>query len=240
MTIHQGIRRDMTDVSNDYGQAHYAQNVRFRILGEAGRRPGIGKSTMAKLDGPVVLIAGGIFNEPYIVQIQDNGTVTTTRNPTIIWGDPRIPPPVFGPAYLVTATLTWAGNADLDLYGENTTLGGGAVYYSNMTTDGLALNVDAHPVCAAGPDGPEIITGTFTAYNNFAFWYDQYSSCSAETAPSSTVITVRNVGAINVRANGNLLLPGQVHTTNTMAYAGYDTGGSSAFGAGTIISVTAA
>ena len=32
--VYQGIRRKTTDVLNDYGQAHYLQNVRLKRVGE--------------------------------------------------------------------------------------------------------------------------------------------------------------------------------------------------------------
>lgn len=91
--IHKGIRRKTTDVLDDYGQAYYAQNWRFRRLGEIGRRPGIGKSNMARLTGPVrSMICGNLFF-PYLVQVNDTGDVEATLSPTARWGDPvmRIP-----------------------------------------------------------------------------------------------------------------------------------------------------
>jgi len=84
--IYRGIKRDVTDLLNDYGQAHYAQNLTFGILGEIGRRAGMGKSTIAKLDGPVVLLSAGWADEPFIVQITTTGSVVGTRDPNIYWG----------------------------------------------------------------------------------------------------------------------------------------------------------
>ena len=110
--IYSGIRRDLTDLLNDYGKAEYAQNVRFTVLGELQRRPGFGKSTMARLAGPVVLITGGFFKEPYIIQVTNNGTVTTTRAPLLIWGDPPLwpPPPPDPPACALWAPVNATGS----------------------------------------------------------------------------------------------------------------------------------
>lgn len=91
--VHKGIRRHTTDLLDDYGEAYYAQNWRYRLTGEIGRRAGIGKTDMAKIDGPVVLIGvGGIF-EPFIVQLTSTGSLISTRNARVVIGDPLLPPP---------------------------------------------------------------------------------------------------------------------------------------------------
>lgn len=93
MTIlHKGIRRKTTDVLDDYGQAHFLQNVRLKRVGELGRRAGLGKSTMAKLNGPVQFMIGGTSNEPYIVN-GTGGTVEGNADPLPYWtgGTLRIP-----------------------------------------------------------------------------------------------------------------------------------------------------
>jgi hypothetical protein len=90
--IHKGIRRKTTDVIDDYGQAYYAQNLRFRRTGEMGRRGGIGKTDMAQQAGPVLLITCGSYYEPYIAQVIGD-TVVTTLNPLAKWADPLLPPP---------------------------------------------------------------------------------------------------------------------------------------------------
>jgi hypothetical protein len=114
--IHKGIVRDVSDVDNDYGRAFYVQNVSFRRLGEIGRRPGFGKSTMAKLDGPVVLMAAGSFDEPYIIQITDTGTVVATRDPSAYWGSPTMRPPTRVPASCAMYSRS-AGGVDDDTVG---------------------------------------------------------------------------------------------------------------------------
>lgn len=93
--IHKGIKRKLTDISNDYGAAYYAQNWSFKKLGEIARRPGLGKADMARLNGPVILMAFGNFNEPYIVQFDNSGNVITTRDAYLLWGGggPLFPPP---------------------------------------------------------------------------------------------------------------------------------------------------
>jgi len=118
--IYRGIKRDVTDLLSDYGQAHYAQNLTFGILGEIGRRAGMGKSTMAKLDGPVVLLSAGWADEPFIVQITTTGSVVGTRDPNIYWGGggggggggprkPLIPDPP-PPACTVADPQSFSGN----------------------------------------------------------------------------------------------------------------------------------
>lgn len=93
--LHKGIRRKITAILNDYGSAHYAQNWTFNRVGEIGRRAGLGKSDMASLGGPVILMAFGNFDEPYVVQFDGNGNVITSRVPVIIGGGggPLFPPP---------------------------------------------------------------------------------------------------------------------------------------------------
>ena len=82
--IHKGIRRKTTDVLDDYGQAHYLQNVRLKRVGEMGRRAGLGKSTMAQLAGPVQFMIGAWSNEPFIVN-GTGGDVTGNADPLAYW-----------------------------------------------------------------------------------------------------------------------------------------------------------
>lgn len=85
MTIlHKGIRRKTTDVLDDYGQAHYLQNVRLKRVGEMGRRAGLGKSNMAQLAGPVQFMIGAWSNESFIVS-GTGGSVTGTEDPLAYW-----------------------------------------------------------------------------------------------------------------------------------------------------------
>lgn len=85
MTIlHKGIRRKTTDVLDDYGQAHYLQNVRMKRVGEIGRRAGLGKSNMAQLAGPVQFMIGAWSNAPFIVS-GTGGAVTGTEDPLAYW-----------------------------------------------------------------------------------------------------------------------------------------------------------
>ncbi len=80
----KGIRRRTTDVLDDYGQAHYLQNVRMKRVGEVGRRAGLGKSTMAQLAGPVQFMIAGWSNEPFIVN-GTGGSVTGNADPLAYW-----------------------------------------------------------------------------------------------------------------------------------------------------------
>jgi len=85
MTIqHKGIRRKITDVLDDYGQAHYLQNVRLKRVGEMGRRAGLGKSTMARQAGPVQFMIGAWSSSPFIVN-GTGGTVTGQEDPLAYW-----------------------------------------------------------------------------------------------------------------------------------------------------------
>lgn len=85
MTIqHKGIRRKTTDVLDDYGQAHYLQNVRLKRVGELGRRAGLGKSNMAQLAGPVQFMIGAWSNAPFMVT-GTGGDVTGTEDPLALW-----------------------------------------------------------------------------------------------------------------------------------------------------------
>jgi hypothetical protein len=82
--LHKGIRRKTTDVLDDYGQAHYLQNVRLKRVGEMGRRAGLGKSNMAQLAGPVQFMIGAWSNESFIVS-GTGGSVTGTEDPLAYW-----------------------------------------------------------------------------------------------------------------------------------------------------------
>ncbi len=85
MTIeYKGIRRKTTDILEDYGQAHYVQNVRFKRIGELDRRAGIGKSNMAKLAGPVQFMIGSWNYEPYIIN-GTGGDVSGNADPLAKW-----------------------------------------------------------------------------------------------------------------------------------------------------------
>jgi uncharacterized protein RhaS with RHS repeats len=81
-----------TDVLDDYGQAHYLQNVRLKRVGELGRRAGLGKSNMAQQAGPVQFLIGGWNYEPYVIN-GTGGNVTGNADPLPFWigGQMRIP-----------------------------------------------------------------------------------------------------------------------------------------------------
>lgn len=116
--VHKGIRRKTTDVAEDYGLAFYAQNWRFKRIGEIGRRPGIGKSNMARLTGPVrSMICGNLFF-PYLVQVNDAGDVDATLSPEAHWTDPvmRIPDGIVGQAQAPTIVSITPSPASGALY----------------------------------------------------------------------------------------------------------------------------
>ena len=133
MTIeYKGIRRKTTDVLDDYGQAHYLQNVRLKRVGEMGRRAGLGKSTMAQLAGPVQFMIAGWSNEPFIVN-GTGGDVTGNANPLAYWtgatlripdgevGQPVAPTinfitpsPTSPPATYIIGVVTFTANVTYD------------------------------------------------------------------------------------------------------------------------------
>ncbi len=150
MTIeYKGIRRKMTAVLEDYGQAHYVQNARFKRVGELGRRAGIGKSNMAKLAGPVQFMIGAWSSDSFIVN-GTGGDVTGNADPLAYWtgatiripggqvGQPTAPvinfvtanptsPPVFYPIGVVTftANITYDGLSGPLTYTWSTPTNGG-------------------------------------------------------------------------------------------------------------------
>lgn len=173
MTIlHKGIRRKTTDVLDDYGQAHYLQNVRFKRVGELGRRAGLGKSTMAQLAGPVQFMIGAWSNEPFIVN-GTGGDVTGTSDPLPLWtaatmripdgvaGEPQAPvilsitpSPASGAAYpvgtvLFTAVVQYDGlSGPLSYSWTNFIVGPGSPTQVSMNTNPMEL--DFNPGCTPG------------------------------------------------------------------------------------------
>jgi hypothetical protein len=138
--------------------------------------------------------------------------------------------------YSVGITLDWTGNADLDLYAKLNTAA--AIWYGHPTGPTLALNHDAHPHCAATPGTPEIINGSLTGDNDLYVWYNQWSDCEVETAPTIKQIIIANTGSKPIVVNDTEVLPGDIWELDTMAYAGYNTGAQDAFSGGTHIKIT--
>ncbi len=135
MTIqYRGMRRMTTDVLDDYGQAHYLQNVRLKRVGEMGRRAGLGKSTMAQLAGPVQFMIGAWSNLPYIVN-GTGGAVDAQENPLAYWTaatmripDGQVGQPVAPVINSITPTPPMPG-----------TVGQGATsFLADITYDGLS------------------------------------------------------------------------------------------------------
>jgi hypothetical protein len=138
-------------------------------------------------------------------------------------------------AYSVHVSIDWDNNADLDLYGSVD--GGYPTYYANTNYNGLALSVDAHPVCYSGPMPPEEITGDFTHGHTFRFWYNQYSPCETETPPGTHHIQITNTGPTPICVNGQTVDPGDSWDSDTIAYAGYGMGSAPYFPDGTVVEV---
>jgi hypothetical protein len=153
MTIqYKGIRRKTTDVLDDYGQAHYAQNVRFRRVGELDRRSGIGKSTMAQLAGPVQFMIAGWNYEPFVVN-GTGGSVTGNSDPLAYWtgatmripdgqvGQPAAPVitgVVFSPA---TGTPFSASTVDMTVSYTYDGLSGPLTWEFPTLTDGFGFSI---------------------------------------------------------------------------------------------------
>lgn len=190
MTIqHKGIRRKVTDVLDDYGQAQYLQNVRLKRVGELGRRAGLGKSNMAQLAGPVQFMIGAWSNTSFIVN-GTSGTVTGQEDPLAYWtadtkflplgavgvGTPVAPTidiltsvpaeGVYTPAYptfVVTPTITYDG------------LSGPLTYLweivNNTTNPSIANPLDTTCSCDASAAAPGVfdIRLTVTTLFNPAF-----------------------------------------------------------------------
>lgn len=193
MTIlHKGIRRKTTDVLDDYGQAHYLQNARFKRVGELGRRAGLGKSTMAQLAGPVQFMIGCWSNEPFIVN-GTGGDVTGNADPLPLWtgatlripdglvGQPQAPviiditpvPPT-GTAYpvgtvIMTATILYDGlSGALSYQWQNYNVGAGTptLVIDNANPGEFDFNAGCTPdtYSRAQPDGLTVTT----ALNGFS------------------------------------------------------------------------
>ena len=111
-------------------------------------------------------------------------------------------------SYSVLASLGWSDTSDYDLYARKNT--GSAIYYSNLTSDGLTLNWDAYPGCVEG-DGPppEIISSdvNYTVENTFYFWYNRFSTCG-DGGSVTTSVTITNTGDVNIWVNDTLVTPG--------------------------------
>lgn len=98
--------------------------------------------------------------------------------------------------YNISAVLEWdegTDNPDLDLYVRDAT-DSEVCWFGNTTAGALSLNHDACDGCATTPSPPEIIVGAFTSSKTFNVWYNQYSDCAAEAAPTSSTFTVNNTG----------------------------------------------
>jgi hypothetical protein len=165
--IHKGIRRLTTDVLADYGQAFYAQNWRYKRMGEIGRRPGLGKSNMAQLAGPVRAMICGNLYFPYLVQIT-GGDVSATLEPEARWTDPVLdipdgevgqpvapvinfitPNPTSPPATYVVGVVTFTADVTYDglsgplSYAWSTPTGGTSAVVIVNNANPASFNFDA-------------------------------------------------------------------------------------------------
>lgn len=149
--IHKGIRRKTTDVLGDYGQAYYAQNWRFKRMGEIGRRPGLGKSNMAQLAGPVQAMICGNLYFPYLVQVNDTGDVEATLNPLPEWAEPvmAIPDGIVGQASAPVINSVALSPASPSGY-----VVGQVTFTADITYDGLSGPLIYLWSPGSGPGGP--------------------------------------------------------------------------------------
>ena len=162
MTIlHKGIRRKTTDVLDDYGQAHYLQNVRLKRVGEVGRRAGLGKSTMAQLAGPVQFMIGAWSNVPYIVN-GTGGSVTGEEDPLAYWtaATMRIPDGIAAQPQAPTINSVAALPASPQTY-----VVGVVAFTPNITYDGLSGALNYAWIQTVGPAAPFLPFGTASVYS---------------------------------------------------------------------------
>lgn len=166
--IHKGVRRKTTDVHEDYGMAYYAQNWRFKRVGEIGRRPGIGKSNMARLSGPVRAMICGNLYFPYLVQVNDSGSVEATLSPEAKWDEPVmfLPDGEVGQASAPTINAVVAFPSSPRSYEA-----GVITFTPDITYDGLSGNLIyawAQTVGPASPQPPSSTDATFvTDFDSF-------------------------------------------------------------------------
>lgn len=147
-----------------------------------------------------------------------------------------------GMSYIITYSMDWLTNADLDIYVKNIT-DGGVCFFGATSIAGLTLNHDAHPACAPTPVTPETISGTFVSPKFFSVWRNQFSTCAAEQPPTASNLSIENTGGTTLAIvfNGGApqpLLPGNTFTTVVSAYAGYGTGNQVGFLGGDTIFVS--
>lgn len=135
MILHKGVRRKTTDITDDYGEAYYAQNWRFKRMGEMGRRPGIGKSNMAQLAGPVLSMICGNLYFPYLVQVTSGGNVTSTLNPQGLWNNPVMFRPGGGAGQPAAPVINFISSSPVSpqIYPV-----GNVTFTPNITYDGLS------------------------------------------------------------------------------------------------------
>ncbi len=159
--IHKGIRRLTTDVLADYGQAFYAQNWRYKRMGEIGRRPGLGKSNMAQLAGPVRAMICGNLYFPYLVQIT-GGDVSATLEPEAHWNDPvmHIPDGEVGQPSAPTIDSITALPASPQTY-----VAGVVTFTPTITYDGMSGALIYAWVQTVGPAAPFLPFGTASVYS---------------------------------------------------------------------------
>ena len=156
--VHKGIRRKTTDVLDDYGQAHYLQNVRLKRVGELDRRAGLGKSNMAQLAGPVQFMIGAWSNEPYVVN-GTSGSVTGNSDPLAYWtaATMRIPGGLAGQAVAPVINSITALPASPQAY-----VAGLITFTPNITYDGLSGALSYQWTQQGGPAAPIPAPPAFT------------------------------------------------------------------------------
>jgi RHS repeat-associated protein len=141
-----------------------------------------------------------------------------------------------GASYKIRAELSWDNDADLDLYAEHD---GEVAWFGHLPTATLTLNQDSHPECDPDPPVPEIITSNadFIADGTFRFWFNRYSTCSAEPSTITKLIEVENTGDVKIYVNNERIEPTGKKQFNVI-YRVPNNGAQDGFAKGTLIKVS--
>lgn len=95
-----------------------------------------------------------------------------------------------------------------------------SVNFFTPSANGLTLNFDNYPNCLGPDKGAEKITGSFSVSRSFRFWRNVYSTCLAESYPTTvnteTVKVLCGSGSISV--NGQQLSPFESRTFSSIFF----------------------
>lgn len=187
--IYKGIRRKVTDVLEDYGQAHYMQNVRLKRVGELGRRAGLGKSTMGVQAGPVQFMIGAWSDTSFIVN-GTGGDVFGQENPLAYWtaATMRKPGGLVGQPVAPVITAVVAVPASPQAYPA-----GAVTFTPTITYDGLSGALIYSWQQLGGPSSP---TPTAAANGNSPTWATTFDAFCIPGTYNFSVGVTTTVGAL--------------------------------------------